>query len=427
MCVLIAAASAYALASRQTKQYQATASLLFSYNGLGPLVSGLGGAPQPPDQSQLDTNAQLVQVGDIAAKTATQIGPAWSAPRVKNAISVSPSGDTSIVDVTASAQTPALAQLLANTYAKTFVAEQRQHSAAQIRAAQRLVSDQFDHLSRGQQRGTQGLALVNRQQSLQILANLESANVNIAGLASVPTSPASPAPRRDAMLGAILGLLIGIAIAFALERTDRIRDPKDLAAAYELPLLAAVPERKEYKVPRNLDHSNRSARSSVYDEVFNLLWSYLHYLEPEPRTLLVISADPGEGKTTVVFNLAKAAAALGSRVLVVEADLRQGRVVGPLFDQPKLSLPDVLVGDASMVQAVRLIEASDRSREVRTALRVRASTKGSRLAAVPRRRGSLPAGSKGQLEVLLADRQQGMSHRQRRPTSEPRSGSSRAS
>ena len=372
VCVVIAAGSAYALARGKTKTYQATASLLFSANELGPLASGLGGTPQPPDQSQLDTNVRLVGVGDIAAKTAAQLGPAWSPPMVKSAISISASGDTSFVDVTATSPKPALAQVLANTYAKTFVAEQRQQTAAQIAAAERLVADQLNSLSPAQQAGTQGLALVDRQQSLQTLAKLDG-NVGIGGLASVPTSPASPAPKRNAVLGGLLGLLIGIAIAFTLERTDRrIRDPKDLATAYEVPLLAAVPQRKDYNVLRSLDHSKRSPRSSAYDEVFNLLWSHLRHLYPEPRTLLVISADPGEGKTTVAYNLANAAAALGSRVLVVEADLRHGSVVGPLFDEPKPGLPDVLVGDASMAQAVRVIRAGSKGRlEVLVAGRVR--------------------------------------------------------
>ena len=373
VCVLITAGSAYAFARRQTEQYQATASLLFSGDEVGPLVSGLGGTPQPPTQSQLDTNVQLVGVGDIAAKTAAQFGRAWSAHRVKSAISVSASSDTSIVDVTATAPKPAVAQILANTYAKTFVAEQQQRQQTQIAAAEQLVSSQFNSLSHVQRAGAQGLALVDREQSLQILAKLENGNVSIAGLAGRPTSPASPAPKRDAVLGGLLGLLIGLAVAFTLERTDRrIRDPKGLAAAYELPLLATVPQSKVYNVPRSLDHSKRSPRSSVYDEVFNLLWSHIRYLDPEPRTLLVISADPGEGKTTVVYNLANAAAALGSRVLVVEADLRHGSVIAPLFDKSKPRLPDVLVGDASMEQAVRLIRAESKGQlEVLVAGRVR--------------------------------------------------------
>jgi capsular exopolysaccharide synthesis family protein len=251
-----------------------------------------------------------------------------------------------------------IAQKLANTYAATFVNEQQQQNAAQVQAAERLVNAQYNALNPAGKAAPQGLALADRAQSLAVLAKLGSATVTLAGTASRPSYPSSPNVKRDALLGAVLGLLIGLVIAFLLERFDpRIRDPKDLEAVYELPLLAAVPKHREYKVLETLEQTSPSDQLSPYDEVFKLLRSYLRYyaVDRELRTLLVISADPGEGKTTTCYNLAKAAAVLGSRVLLIEGDLRHTSPIGPLLGKPDATLPDVLSGHASMLDALHAV------------------------------------------------------------------------
>jgi hypothetical protein len=61
--------------------------------------------------------------------------------------------------------------------------------------------------------------------------------------AAVPTGPSSPQTKRNTVLGALLGLLLGLGVAFLLERFDRrIREPRDLEGIYGLPLLGVVPE-----------------------------------------------------------------------------------------------------------------------------------------------------------------------------------------
>jgi polysaccharide biosynthesis transport protein len=359
ICLLIAAASAYVFAKTEQPQYTATASLLFSNNQLGAVATGLSPTSSPLTQAQQDTNLQLVLLGDIAAKTAAQLGRHWSAAQVKGAVSAAADSDTSIVAVSATAGTAKLAQAVANTYSTVFVNEQSQVTETAILSAEQLVNAQYKALSPAQQAEPQGLALQARAQSLTILAKLQTANVSVANQASVPSAPSAPKVSRDVALGGILGLLIGIGIAFVIERLDRrVRDPKDLEAIYEFPLLAGVPERPQYEVLSTLGLSKRATSPVIYDEVFNLLRSYLRYFSVgrELRTILVISAGPGEGKTTVSYNLAKAAAVLGSKVLLIEADLRRGTMIAPLLGGFAPGLSDVLIGDISMEGAIHSIK-----------------------------------------------------------------------
>ena len=156
---------------------------------------------------------------------------------------MSAQGESNIVNVSATATSPVLAADIANTYTEQFVKEQQNSNHAYYASALKLVNKQLAALSPKEKAGTAGLALQDRAQSLGMLAELRNGNVEVAQAATVPTSPSSPKTSRNTALGAVLGLLLGLGLAFLLERLDRrIREPKDLEAIYGLPLLGVVPE-----------------------------------------------------------------------------------------------------------------------------------------------------------------------------------------
>jgi capsular exopolysaccharide synthesis family protein len=364
LCVVLIAGAAYGFSKHQRKKYTATASLVFSNNRLGQQLAGLPVASSN-QQAQRNTDLKLVQLGDMAAKTAARLGQGLTGDEVSAALNVSAKGEWNTVNVSATATSPVLAAGIANTYTKQFVAEQQHSYHAYYASVLRVVNKQRAGLSRNERAGTTGLALQTRAQLLGALAKRRNGNVQIAQAAAVPTSPSSPRVSRNSILGAVLGLLLGVGVALLLERfARRIRKPKDLEVIYGLPLLGVIPESGALSRSAKSHRSARGRREAKEDlppgeeAAFQLIRAHLRYfnIDRELRTLLVTSAARSDGKTTVARHLASAAARMGWVVLLLEADLRHPALAEQLDVQPGPGLSDVLIGDVSLWSATQLVD-----------------------------------------------------------------------
>src|SRR5438128_313667 len=359
VCIVAATVAAFVFSKQEPKRYTATTSLVFNNSQLGQQAAGLQPVDLNNPQAQQSTNVKLVQLGDMSEKTAQALGRALSSQEVKQAISVSAQGESNIVDVSATAGSPKLAAEIANTYTSQFVAEQQNSNHEYYASALALVNKQLAALGPRQRLSPAGVALENRAQSLGVLAELRSGNVQIAQSAGVPTAPSSPRAKRNTILGALFGLLLGLGIAFVIERLDRrLREPADLEPIYEIPLLGVIPERTALARSPGRGSVSSNGLPDGESEAFHLIRAHMRYfnVDRQLRTLLIASAAPGDGKTTVARHLATATAMMGSRVLLMEVDLRRPTIARQLGVRSRPGLSDVLIGAGTVGRVTQSID-----------------------------------------------------------------------
>lgn len=382
--VLIASIGVFLLSSMQTKRYKASATMLVSDL---PSLSGVGGNQSSSvDGPDMATPLVLLQSSDLEADVIEQLGD--SASEVTN-FGAKQVGTTSFIAVTASASSAELAQQAANLYATTFV-EQRQGQlaksmsdrAAELRKAaddvtgqltdieSRLNSPATSSLERdtlGAQKATLVAQAVDfRSQATQfdIEATSRSGGIELAESAALPDGPYSPTPRRNAVMAGIVALVFAIGLAFILDRLDdRLESTAEVERlANPIPVLGAIPihsasRNGRRKIPK---HSQRALvpLSSVAAESYRRLRTSLRFssVGSTRRTIVVTSSDEGEGKSTVVANLAVALAETGLRVVVISADLRRPSLAGIFgLEEGPIGLTDVLLGESSIEDAVQRV------------------------------------------------------------------------
>ena len=152
LCVVVVASAAYTFSKHQTKKYTATASVVFNNNQLSQTIVGL-----PANNSGVSLLAQqaseleLVKLGDMAAKTAKLLGHGLTEAQVIKNLSVAGQGESGVINVSATASSPALAAEIANTYVRQFTEEQKNTKEQYFKSALTLVHKQLGRLfgSRG--------------------------------------------------------------------------------------------------------------------------------------------------------------------------------------------------------------------------------------------------------------------------------------
>jgi polysaccharide biosynthesis transport protein len=285
------------------------------------------------------------------------------------------------ITITAEAHKATTSVLLANTTARAFI--RRQH-ASRTRATERAIAIARRQLRRieaasapktvskpaatGTGKKTPAVetkapstSSVLQAASLNSKINQLEASLGVAGAQQIkPAKPTtavllSPKPRKNAIFGFIVGIVLAAIAAYVLGRFDRrLRTLAGIETAYGLPTLAGFPQVRRAIVRRE----GEPAPSRFLIEPLRRLHTALQLgVTPDPsrlrasRTVLFVSADAGDGKSTLVADLALVQRDAGERVAIVEANFRrpaQARLLG--LDAAQ-GLAEVLTGKLTVAQA----------------------------------------------------------------------------
>jgi polysaccharide biosynthesis transport protein len=172
-------------------------------------------------------------------------------------------------------------------------------------------------------------SLLTREKELRVSANSRTNNVRVIDHAEIPKAPVTPGGRRTWLISIVVGLVLSIAVALGLDyMNDTIKTPEDVTRRLKLPFLGLVPSVRGDKhpllasshVPHDFGESFRALRTSLLSK----------YPSEGTKIFIVTSAQPLEGKTTTAANIAMALAYGGSRVLLIDADMRRPGLHRPL-------------------------------------------------------------------------------------------------
>jgi succinoglycan biosynthesis transport protein ExoP len=268
----------------------------------------------------------------------------------KGKVKASASGTSDFITIATEARTPKAAVRLANAYAEAYTRRQRANYLRGVKAAIANAKAQLRRVEPGPSgkgkgaRPSSSTATIQAANLYSKINQLESALSGFSGVQQVSPAkasplPVSPTPKKNAIFGFVLGLVLAAVGAYALSRLDRrTRTLADVEALYRTQILAALPS---VKSPTVRPRGERGPAKSLVEPLRRLhttlkLGDMLDGSnQGGPRVIVFLSPDAGDGRSTLIANLARVQADAGERVAVIEADFRrptQGRlldVAGP--------------------------------------------------------------------------------------------------
>jgi polysaccharide biosynthesis transport protein len=363
---LVGLMAALAISFTETKQYAASTQVLVQPSTQ---ASALGSTVQPVTPTDVQTMLQLVTSAPVTNAVRRQLG---SAPP----IAASEVAQTNVISITAVSAIPARAAAIANTYARAFVADQRTVALNSLTLAEAQLRSQIKSISKQvkQLHGTSGTAseqtsLLNQQavlseqlSQMQVNTSGETGGLTVVTPAETPTSPSSPKPTENGLLGLLAGLILGLAAAFLRESLDDAVATKETAEEYGgATVLAAVPMVNSWKKRDKPLVVSLARPMSPAAEAYRSLRTSLQFARQERdlHTILVTSPAAAEGKTSTLSNLGAMFAQAGQRVVLVSCDLRKPRL-GEFFGlDERLGLTTAILGEQPVEQLIQPVPGDD--------------------------------------------------------------------
>jgi succinoglycan biosynthesis transport protein ExoP len=171
---------------------------------------------------------------------------------------------------------------------------------------------------------------------------------------ALPTSPVFPRTKLTLLVALLLGLGLGLAAAVLRESlATKVETAEDLAVASGLPVFAEIPVETAVLKMHSADDLADQPRLQVVAEALRDLRTNLLFTDESFRSVVVTSPDGSHGKTTVAFGLAATLSRAGARTVLVDCDLRRGRIA-ELLELPRSpGLMDVLLGETQVERVIR--------------------------------------------------------------------------
>ena len=335
--IIVGAAAGFGYASLQPKVYAASSSGYVTVGESG-TVDVLSGSTAAKERAR--SYAAIVSSEAVAQKI-KQNNPklSLSTGQIRSSLTATAGDNAALITVSAQASSPKNAQLLAN-------------SALQATA---------DYIKEIEQNPGNAQALVNGDSNAAATPPANSNTVRVIPLNNASVNPplVSPNYQQNTLIGAVIGLVVVYTAIFLRRALDqRIRTRDDATKATGASILGVLPVSEDLNEENivNGDTDDHIAQESIRQLRTNLRFVNV---DTPPRSFIVTSAVPGEGKSTVSLSLARSLADAGSPVILIDADLRRPTVAKKLKLDAKVGLTQVLAGQVEIANAVHQLGDSN--------------------------------------------------------------------
>jgi capsular polysaccharide biosynthesis protein len=240
LCVLLVPVGTFALASRQSDTYEATASLLFrAPEGQTAPLRTTFFAEALDRNRRAATNLQLVSLENVSARAARELGGGATADSVKADLKVSGEPQSDLISVTGRSESPREAARVANAVADAYISFRADANRTRIRQAQDLLRRRIAALSAEELASSRGRTLRQRAVQLDREQAVQAGDAEIVEPATPPTSASNPSVKRLTAVGLLAGGGLALLFVLALERADRrVRDADEAVDVLSMPELA---------------------------------------------------------------------------------------------------------------------------------------------------------------------------------------------
>lgn len=311
---VLSVGAAIGISLAMTPVYQASTQLFVSVQGGASTSDLLQGANFT--RQQVSSYTQLVTSPLVLNPVIEDLGLEERAESLSVRVSANSPLNTSLINITVTDQNPAIAAAIADAIAQRFVS---------------MIGDLETPSDGGP----------------------SAVKVSIVRDATAPEEPSSPNLPLNAALGLLAGLALGVIFAISREVLDtRVRSDADVARVTDTSVIGIIPNDDDAPAhPLIVQSSPHSQRS----EAFRRLRTNLQFLDiaDRPQSIVVTSSLPGEGKSTTSINVAITLADAGTRVALIDADLRRPSVAKYMGLEGTVGLTTVLIGRANVEDVIQ--------------------------------------------------------------------------
>ncbi len=361
--------------------YQGSAEVLLTSNNLAAALTGVAApaAGAQPDRVAA-TQADLARVPEVARRTLAAVGLHDRSPeQLLRDSSVTPKTNTDLLEIDVRNGSPALAERLANAYAREFTKYRREVDSAGAADSIRAVRAEISSLREsGATSGSVYADLVAAERQLATTVAVGPSTAVVVREAD-HAQQVEPRPKRALLLGLGLGVVLAVGLAFGLEGLDtRVRNDTEIWQRLGLPLLARLPsiQRRARSETRAATEPRARSRTAAADrtgptvrapgpamvidpegpltDAFRVLRTNVDLVNADrgARMIMVTSAMPDGERPIVSANLAVAFARAGRHVILVDLDLRNPSLARIFGLRPEPGVTDVALGAARRSRAL---------------------------------------------------------------------------